>query len=151
MSNLNVSGPGAEIKIVNGTPPAASAAGAVVGANYTTGVDRLGANFVVLDAATGALTGGPATQTLDVKLQHSDLIGSAYVDYAPGGVAAAGAVAQITAANARKRKQIDIRGAKRFVRVSTTTGFTGGASPTMANSVEMIFGGFDVLPAQVDD
>ena len=147
MSILSVSGPGPELKNQVGTPPAASSAGAVNG----TGIDRLGANFAILEAVTGAATGTPSTQTLDVKLQHSDAVGSGFVDFAPGGVALAGAVAQITAINARKRKQIDLRGAKRYIRVVSTVAFTGGTTPTLANYAGVQLGGFDILPAQVDD
>lgn len=146
MSALNQSGPSPELKNQIGTVPAASAAGVVTG----TGIDRRGFNFVMLEAMTGALTGGPTTQTLDVKLQHCATVGGSYTDFVPG-AAGSGAVAQITAANSRKRKTIDIRGALPFIRVSTTTGFTGGASPTMANSVSMLLAGVDILPAQLDD
>jgi hypothetical protein len=147
MSILNQSGPGPEVKNQLGTVPAASAAGTVNG----TGVDRRGFNFAILEAQTGAATGAPTTQTLDCKLQHSDVVGSGYVDYQPGGVAAAGAVAQITAVNTRKRKTIDLRGAKAFVRVVTVTAFTGGSSPTLANVCTLQLSGADVLPAQADD
>jgi hypothetical protein len=147
MSILNSSGQGPELKFQIGTPPVAAAAGVVNG----TGIDRLGANFCVLESVTGAVTGAPTTQTQDVKLQHSDALGSGYVDFLPGGVAAAGAVAQITAANSRKRKQIDLRGAKRYIRAVTTTAFTGGTTPTLASYVAVVLGGYDVLPPQVDD
>lgn len=141
MSILNVSGPGPEIKNQLGTVPAASAAGTVNG----TGVDRLGFNYAVLEAQTGAATGTPTTQTLDCKLQHSDVIGSGYVDVTGG------AVAQITAVNSRKRKTIDLRGLKRYVRVVTVTAFTGGTSPTLANVCTLQLSGADSLPAQNDD
>jgi hypothetical protein len=147
MSNISLSGPAPELRFQIGTPIAASAAGAVLG----TGVDHLGANFVVLEAETGAVTGAPTTQTLDAKVQHSDTQGGTYTDFQPGGGAAAGAISQITTVSTRKRKTIDLRGAKRWVRVSTTTGFTGGTSPTLLNSVKIVFASFDTLPAQVDD
>lgn len=150
MSTPNLSGHGAEIKLVTGIAPAANAAGTVTGANGTTGVDRLGANFAVVEVQTGAVTGAPTTQTLDVKIQHSDAIGSGFVDYVPGAVGS-GAVAQLTAVQTRKRKTIDLRGAKRYVRLSSTTAFTGGTSPTLFSVSTLILGGFDVLPAQLDD
>lgn len=141
MSILNVSGPGPEVKNQVGTVPAASAAGTVNG----TGVDRLGFNYAVLEAQTGAVTGAPSAQTLDCKLQHSDASGSGYTDVTGG------AVAQITAANTRKRKTIDLRGLKRYVRVVTVAAFTGGTTPTIANVCTLQLAGTDVLPAQADD
>lgn len=146
MSVLNISGPGPEVKNQIGTVPAASAAGAVNG----TGVDRRGFNFAILEAQTGAVTGSPTAQTLDAKIQHSDAVAGTYSDFDPG-VAGSGAVAQITAVNSRKRKQIDLRGAKAFVRVVTTVGFTAGTAPTLANCVTLQLAGADVLPAQSDD
>lgn len=147
MSALNVSGPGPEVKNQIGTVPAASAAGTVNG----TGVDRLGFKWCILEAQTGAATGTPTTQTFDVKLQHSDASGSGYADFTPGGVAAAGAVAQITAVNTRKRKTINLGEAKRYIRVVSVTAFTGGTTPTLANVATMQLAGADTLPAQSDD
>lgn len=146
MSTINQSGPGPEVKNQIGTVPAASAAGTVNG----TGVDRRGFNFAILEAQTGAATGTPTTQALDAKLQHADTLAGSYTDYVPG-AAGSGAVAQITAVNSRKRKQIDLRGAKAFVRVVTTTAFTGGTTPTLANVVTLQLSGADALPAQADD
>lgn len=141
MSILNISGPGPEVKNQVGTVPAASAAGTVNG----TGVDRLGFAFAVLEAQTGATTGTPTTQTVDCKLQHSDASGSGYTDVTGG------AVAQITAINTRKRKTIDLRPLKRYVRVVTVTAFTGGTTPTIANVCTLQLSGADTLPAQSDD
>ena len=141
MTVLNVSGPGPELKNQLGTVPVAQAAGTVNG----TGVDRLGFNFAVLEAQTGAITGAPSAQTLDCKLQHSDASGSGYTDVTGG------AVAQITAANSRKRKTIDLRGLKRYVRVVTVAAFTGGTTPTIANVCTLQLAGADTLPAQSDD
>lgn len=146
MSTINQSGPGPEVKNQIGTVPAASAAGTVNG----TGVDRRGFNFAILEAQTGAVTGAPAAQTLDAKLQHADTLGGSYTDFVPG-AAGSGAVAQITAVNSRKRKQIDLRGAKPFVRAVATVGFTGGTAPTLANVVTLQLSGADALPAQADD
>lgn len=146
MSMINLSGHGAEIRNEIGTVPAASAAGTVNG----TGIDRRGAKFCVLEAMTGAATGAPTTQSLNAKLQHADTLGGSYTDYQPNGVAAAGAITAITAVNSRAKKTIDLTGAKAFIRTVTTTAFTGGASPTLANSVSMILGGLDVIPTQAD-
>jgi len=148
MSILNQSGSGPEVRNQIGTVPANSAAGTVNG----TGIDRRGFNFVVLESQTGVTTGTPTSFTQDAKLQHSDTVGGTYTDYIPpGGVAADGRVLQITTASTRRRKQIDVRGARAFVRVQTVTAFVGGTSPTLANVVTMQLAGADVLPAQLDD
>jgi hypothetical protein len=141
MSILNVSGPGPEIKNQIGTVPAAQAAGAVNG----TGVSRVGFNYAVLEVQTGVTTGTPGSFTLDAKLQHSDVIGSGYVDVTGA------AVSTVTAASSRKRKTVDLRTLKPFVRVVTTAAFVGGTSPTICNVVTLQLAGADILPAQSDD
>lgn len=138
---------GYDQKFQIGAPPAASAAGTVNG----TGVDRYGFHSVVVEVQTGATTGTPTTQTLDVKLQHSDSSGSGYADFQPDGTAASGAVAQLTAANTRKRKTISLDGAKRYIRAVAVTAFTGGASPTLASAVVLCLKGAVEQPAQADD
>ncbi|GMV19018.1 MAG: hypothetical protein AMXMBFR56_72420 [Polyangiaceae bacterium] len=141
MSKLNVSGIGPELKIQTGTVPSASAAGTING----TGVDRLGFSSCVLDAGSGASTGTPTSFTLDVKLQHSDASGSGYTDLTGA------AVAQITAINTRKRKTIDLKGAKRYIRAVAVTAFVGGTTPTLAQKSDIVLGGADSVPAQADD
>lgn len=146
-----ISGIGPSLKFAGGAlggsiPPTAPAAGTVNG----TGIDRLGLSSAVIEVETGAVTGGPTTQTLDVKIQHSDTLGSGYVDFVPGATGS-GAVAQLTAINTRKKKSIDLRAAKRYVRLVAVTAFTGGAAPTWFQSAKLVFGGAESLPAQADD
>lgn len=152
MSLDSVFGIGPMVKLVTGIAPSSPLAGTVTGANYTTGVDRTGFLKALIEVEVGAAGGGPTTQTLDVKIQHSDTVGGSYTDWVPvTGVAASGAVAQITAVNTRKRKEVDLRGAKQFIRLSATTAFTGGASPTLFQAAAIILSGADTLPAQADD
>lgn len=140
------SGIGPEISIASGTPPADSAAGTVTGA----AIDRLGFSSMVLEAETGAVTGAPSAQTLDAKVTHCDTSGGSYTDFVPG-AAGSGAVAQITAASTRKRKSIDLSGAKQYLKIVTVTAFTGGTTPKMANCVKVILGGAVEKPAQADN
>lgn len=152
MSLDTIHGIGALKKNVVGIPPTAPAAGTVTGANFTTGVDRTGFTSVEVEVVVGAVTGAPSTQTLDVKIQHSDTVGGAYTDWVPvTGVAASGAVAQITTVSTRKKKTIDLKGAKACIRVSALTAFTGGSSPTLFQAVNLSLAGADTLPAQADD
>lgn len=141
MSSINVSSHGAEIKCATGTVPAASAAGTVNGS----AIDRQGFDWAVVEVATGAVTGSPTTQTLDVKLQHSDSDSSGFADLTGA------AVTQLTAASSRKRKTISLKGAKRYIRAVAVTAFSGGSTPTLASSSAVILGGAAMLPAQSDD
>lgn len=133
------------IKALKGVPPA-SAAATVNG----TGIDRMstggpeGYVAAVLKACTGATTGGPATQTLDAKIQDS-ADNSSFADYKPDGATVA-AITQITTANAEAHLNVDLRNARRYVRVVTTLGLTGGASPTMPYSADLILCGGVVQP-----
>jgi hypothetical protein len=141
-----ISGIGPSAKFVTGIPPTAPAAGTVNGA----AIDRMGFANCVVEVEVGAVTGAPTTQTLDVKVQHSDTSGGTYADFVPG-AAGTGAVAQLTAINTRKRKSIDLRAAKRFVRLVAVTAFTGGTAPTFFQCAKMVLAGADAIPAQVDD
>lgn len=146
MSTPNLSTIGPEIRLQTGTPPLAQTAATVVGA----AIDRLGFDNLVLDVEVGAATGAPTSFTCDVKVQHCDTSGGTYADWQPLGTAISGAVATITATG-RKRKTVDLKGAKRYLKVSNTVAFVGGASPTLPNAAVVLLGGAAVLPAQVDD
>lgn len=146
MSAQTISGVGLEVATRIGVDPAERSAGAANG----TGIDRQGFNSCVLVAQSGAVTGAPSAQTLDVKLQHSDAQGSGFVDYQPDGTAASGAVAQVTAASSAKKRSINLRGAKRYIRAVATVGFTGGSSPTLHSSALIVLGGADVVPVADD-
>lgn len=146
MSMTQMTGIGPEVKMAIGLVPAARSAGTANG----TGVDRTGFHSMVLEAVTGAATGSPSAQTLDVKLQHS-ADNSSWSDFQPEGTAASGAVAQIAADSTRKRKSINLTGAKQYVRAVGVTAFTGGTSPTLPSAVVMVLGGAVEQPAQSDD
>jgi len=148
MASDQVHGIGPQVKMAIGVVPAARTAGTTNG----TGFDRRGFQSCVLEAVTGAATGGPSAQTLDVKLQHSDSSGSGYTDFVPvSGVAASGAVAQITADSTRKRKSIDLSGAKQYIRAVAVVALTGGTSPTLPCAASIVLGGAVEMPAQSDD
>lgn len=146
MSLDTVYGIGPQVKLVSGIPPTAPAAGTVNGA----AIDRLGFTNALVEVEAGAATGTPTTQTLDVKVQHSDTSGGTYTDWVPG-AAGSGAVAQLTAVSTRKRKSIDLKGAKQFIRLVAVTAFTGGTAPTLFQSAKVILNGSDTQPAQSDD
>jgi len=140
---------GGHVKPVVAIPPTSPLAGTVNGA----GIDRLGFGSVqpqvplscVVHAASGALGGGPTTQTLDVKVQDS-ADNSTFNDYIPPGAAVVAAIPQITAASSDARVNVDLSMARRYIRAVAVTAFTGGASPTMFQFVDVTFGGFDSVP-----
>jgi hypothetical protein len=92
-------------------------------------IDRQGfmSGLFIVDA--GPSTGGPASVTIDAKLQHSDVSGSGYTDVAVSPENPAVAIAQIVAANSGKPLEIDFTALKRYVRLVFTVAHTGGASP----------------------
>lgn len=149
MTAQTITGIGAEVAAKIGLVPSARAAGAVNG----TGIDRRGFNSCVLIAKTGAVAGAPSAQTFDAKLQHSDTVGGTYADFVPSvpQPSPSGAVAQIAAADTIKKRSIDLRTAKAFIRVVGTTAFTGGTTPTMESDATLVLGGADTLPTAADD
>ena len=135
-------GIGAEVKMATGLVPLNRAAGTENG----TGFDRLGFESCVIEVSAGAEEGGPSARTLDVSLEHSDAQGSGYAAFSP-----AIAVAQITAVNTRKRKSVDLSGAKQYIRVVGVTGFTGGSTPKLNSAVTVVLGGAVEKAPQADD
>lgn len=143
------SGIGGEIKNVIGTPPA-SAAGTVTGS----AIDVRGFTHLILEAQTGAATGGPSAQTLDAKVTHSGASGGSYADWQPDGTAASGKITQRTADNTRARKVIPLTGCDGFVKIEKTVALTGGSSPTWPNAVMVTLVGAhgqQRMPVQTDD
>ncbi len=134
-------------KVTKGNPPAAASAGTRNGAS----IDRSPAGGVTyhsatLYAASGAETGAPSARTLDAKIQDSADGSTGWADYIPPGQATVAAIAQITAANSEAEVDVDLSGAKRYVRVVETLGFTGGTSPTLGVQESVVLGGADRTP-----
>ncbi len=127
---------GALIKAVPGVAPAAQSAGAVNGA----AIDRLGYLSCVLAVITGAVTGTPSAQSSTCQIEHSD-------DGLSNWGALTGAQVAVTGANSIGQVDVDLSGAKRYIRVVNTTAFTGGTTPTLASGATVVLGGADKLPA----
>lgn len=128
---------GAEIKAVAGFSPQAAAAGAING----TAIDRLGFQSAVLHGRTGAATGTPTSQTYDLKLQDSADGTTGWADIAGS------AITQITAVNTEAEKDVNLSGAKRYVRAVGTVAFVGGTTPTLLVASALVLGGASELPA----
>lgn len=143
MSNPIQNGIGPEIKTAIGVVPANREAGEVKGS----AIDRLGFNSCVLVGVTGALESNPSVHSTTVKLQHSDTTTDGdFSDVTGGGVTA------IAAVNTAKRKSINLKPLKRYVRAVLTVGeFTGGTTPKINCAALVLLGGAVETPAQADD
>jgi len=138
---------GTLFKPVKGNPPALPAAGVRNGA----AIDRNVAGGVMyhsatLYAASGAETGAPSARTLDAKIQDSADGSTGWADYIPPGQLTVAAIPQIVAANAEAEVDVDLSGAKKFIRVVETLGFTGGTAPTLGATETVVLGGADRTP-----
>lgn len=141
MANPNVSNFGARAVSKAGTVPAAASAGTRNGS----AIDRLGYGSCIVAANVGASSGTPTSFTLDYKLQDSADGSTGWADYTPPSGTAA--LTQITAASALSSKNIDLAGAKRYLRVVEVLAFVGGSSPTLGCSSVVVLGGAVVKPA----
>lgn len=103
-------------------------------------------NGLTLVAMTGAVTGAPSGQTLDAKIQDSADGSTGWADYIPPGQATVAAIAQITAVNTIGSVDVDLSGARRYVRVVETTTLTAGTAPTIAVVETVILSGADRTP-----
>ncbi len=111
-----------------------------------TSVDRSAINTPLscqLVGAAGAATGSPSAQTADFKIQDS-ADDSTFADFSDKDGAAA--LTQLAADNASAVRNVDLSGARQFIRVVSTVVLTGGASPTWPVASFMEFGGGSVVP-----
>jgi hypothetical protein len=103
-------------------------------------IDRRGFLSCVLHHACGAATGAPTSRTVDAKLQES-------ADGSTGWTDIAGASAtQLTADNSEAEKDVDLSGAKSFIRVVETVAFVGGTAPAIPVAATLTLGGSDSPP-----
>lgn len=125
-------------KAEKGTVPAAYAGGT----RDSAVIDRLTLDFdsCILVSQTGATTGTPDSFSVNAKIQHGDESdGSDMADYVPTNGTAA--ITPITAANTLAEKDIDLSGAKTYVRVREVTAFVGGTAPTVGVCSSVVLGG----------
>ena len=130
---------GGYITTQKGTEPANQVAGTVNGA----AIDRAALGMpqsATLVGACGAASGTPTAQSVDFKLQHSDASGSGYADLSGA------AVTQMTADDQLEYVDVDLSSAKRYIRVVEVVAFTGGSTPAIPTSSQVILGGAERLP-----
>ncbi len=128
---------GAFVKTQAGIDPEDSAAQTINGA----AIDRQGYLSSVLHHACGAASGSPTAQTVATKLQDS-------ADGSTGWADVSGAAAtDLTADDTEDEVDIDLSGAKRYLRAATTVSFTAGTTPSIPVAATLVLAGKDELPA----
>jgi hypothetical protein len=133
---------GSLVLAIAALPPLANTAGTRNGA----AIDRLQSGSLAMSCVlvrnTGATTGAPSTQTLDVKLQDSADGSTGWAD-----ITGAALTQKTTATAGLDQLDVDLSGAKRYIRTVEVTAFSGGTTPATPNAVEVILGGGSRLPA----
>jgi hypothetical protein len=128
---------GSYLKPVHTLSPAASSAGARNGS----AVDRLGYESAQIVVQTGATTGTPTSFTVDAKIQDSADGSTGWADYTAPGATAVAALTTLITADSTAKFNVDLSGAKRYVRVVQTIAFVAGTSPTLLNNAAVVLGG----------
>jgi len=131
---------GAFIKPVKMHVPVAVSGSSAVNA---TGIDRIGHASLALIACTGATSGTPDSFSLAIKVQDS-ADNSTFADYKPDGTNVASTT--IIAADTLTELNVDLRGARKYVRVVVTPTFVGGTSPSVLFSSAVALGGSQKIP-----
>jgi hypothetical protein len=127
---------GSLLRIVKGINPANAGAGTTNGA----AIDRAGVggkNFslsCVLKGSCGAASGAPSAQSLNQKLQDSGDGSTGWADISGAALPA------LVADNTEGQVDVDLSGAKRFIRVVSVVAFTGGTAPAIPVAAEVILG-----------
>jgi len=106
-------------------------------------IHRQGYQSCVLAAKSGVSTGG-GTQGHVAKLQDSADGSTGWADLSVGG-----AVQSVTLDGDSECKTLNVNlaGAKEYIRVVLTPTWTGGTAPTQQADVTVVLGGADTLPA----
>lgn len=97
-----------------------------------------------LIVVTGAATGGPTAIAVNARLQHSDEMAEGFADFVVRGVEIR--TPNVDAVNSGAHKNVDLTGAKRYVRVVVDVDLTGGTSPTIEAAALLVIGGEVDLP-----
>lgn len=120
--------------------PLANAAGTRTSAS----LDRTGFQSLVLMCSLGAVTGAPTSLTYDCKIQDS-ADGTTFADFLPDAVTVA-KITQAVAGAQLVEKNVNLAGARQFIRVVEVTAFVGGTSPALPAAVNLDLGGATSLP-----
>lgn len=109
------------------------------------GYDRTGYLSAAVVYSAGICPSVPTGFTVVLKVQDSteDVDGS-YADFAT--IATFGTASDLSAASVVKHFDVNLRGAKQWVRITETLTFTGGSSPSQLGCVNLILGDKNVEP-----
>ena len=109
-------------------------------------VDRLGYLSCGLLYTAGICPSVPTGFTVAMKIQHSDTTTSGdFVDFAT--IETFGTAADLSAASVTTYWDVNLRGAKRYIRAVQTLTFTGGSSPSQLAAIAVVLGDKSVDPA----
>jgi hypothetical protein len=134
---------GSLIAPVTGVFPQSAATGTVNGVSIDRTLHNLAGSCEMLQAI-GSASGAPTALSVQTTLQHSpDNV--TWSNYQFGGVTQQ--TAALTTANSSNTAAIDLTGAYRFIRTTTTIAFTGGTTPTIPITTNVVLGGERVLVA----
>lgn len=95
----------------------------------------------VLMIQTGDSTGGPSSLTVDAKVQHRDTATADWEDLGDQPDQSDPAITQITGNDEAESVNVNLVGAKRYIRALVTVDHTGGTNPTTLVSGAWVFGG----------
>lgn len=108
-------------------------------------VDRLGYLSCAVFYIAGICPSVPTGFTVALKVQHSDTTTSGdFVDFAT--LETFGTASDLSAASVAKYYDVNLRGAKRYIRTVETLTFTGGSSPSQLASIGIVLGDKNVEP-----
>lgn len=120
--------------------PSASVAGAITGGAIDTFNSGNKYTSGVLYVRAGTPTGTPTSYTVTGKLQHSTASTTGWADVTGGAIATISG----TSAAAGASIGVDLAPLNRYVRFTGTIAITGGTTPTVPTSAEIVFAGQSV-------
>lgn len=103
-------------------------------------IDRLTFREAVFSFNSGVATGSPTAVAIACKIQECDESGGTYADVA-------GATVDIDAADQHKEIELFLGPRKQFLKAVMTVTLTGGTSPAIDLSADVVLGNPVVLPA----
>jgi len=117
-----------------------------VGNGTVTGlaIDRTGYLSGAVVYHAGICPSVPTGFTVSLLITHCDTSGGIYTTFDT--IATFGLASDLSAASTIKYFDVNLRGAKQFIKITETFTFTGGASPSQLGSVSLVLGDKNVEP-----
>jgi hypothetical protein len=101
-------------------------------------IDRAGYLSGAVVYHAGICPSVPTGFTVALAVTHCDTSGGTYTNFAT--IATFGAADDLSAASTIKYFDVNLRGAKRYIKITETFDFTGGSSPSQLGSVSVVLG-----------